>query len=69
MELWAKRRPINGKGFAYEWICNFDREEQMYYMIDQLDRNIYQECMVVKNNVLILYKEFEIQFVKRKGRK
>lgn len=23
-ELWAKRRPINGRGYPYEWITNFE---------------------------------------------
>lgn len=57
-ELWAKRRPIKGKGFQYEWICNFERFEQSFYMMDQLDRNIYQECMVLNENTPIFYREF-----------
>lgn len=59
-ELWAKKRSINGYGQPYEWICNFYDEQEKYYMTDTLDRNIYEECMVVKNNRLIFYKEFEL---------
>lgn len=66
MELWAKRRPINGKGFAYEWICNFDREEQMYYMIDQLNRNIYQECLITDFGKMVMYKEFNQNKVRKR---
>ena len=59
-ELWAKKRPVDGRGSPYEWITNFYREEQKFYMTDQLDREIYQECMVVKNQRLIMYREFDI---------
>ena len=61
-ELWAKKRPVNGRGSPYEWITNFNREEQKFYMTDQLDREIYQECMVVKDNRLIFYREFDIPY-------
>ena len=62
-ELWAKRRPIEGRGSPYEFITRFEREEQKYYLTDQLDRNIYEECMVVKDNRCIFYREFEIPYV------
>ena len=61
-ELWAKKRPIEGRGSPYEFITSFEREEQKYYLTDQLDRSIYMECMVVKNNRLIFYREFELPY-------
>ena len=69
-ELWAKKRPINGYGQKYEWVCNFENEEDKYYMCNTLDRNVYKECMVMKNHELILYREFEIYkpMVKKKAR-
>lgn len=57
-ELWARKRPVDGWGFPFEWITNFDREEQKFYMMDTLDRNIYQEAMVVEGERLVLYREF-----------
>ena len=66
MELWAKKRPINNIGQHYEFITYFDNENQKYFLSDQLDRNVYQECMVIKNNECIMYREFEKPFVKRK---
>lgn len=62
-ELWARKRPIEGKGSPYEFITRFEREEQKYYLTDQLDRNIYQECMVVKDNQCIFYREFDLPYV------
>lgn len=64
-ELWAKRRPINGRGYPYEWICNFEHEKQKFYITDQLDREIYQECSVLKDGELIFYRDFERPLVRR----
>ena len=64
-ELWAKKRPVNGRGSPYEWITNFDREEQKFYITDQLDREIYQECSVLKDGELIFYREFEKPLVRK----
>lgn len=58
-ELWAKKRRINGKGNPYEYITSFYNIEEKYYMTDQLDREIYEECMVIENNRLIFYREFD----------
>ena len=57
--LWARRRPVEGIGSPYEFITSFEREEQKYYLTDQLDRSIYMECMVVKDNRCVFYREFE----------
>ena len=64
-ELWAKRRPIEGKGYPYEFIFSFDNEEYKYTAIDKLDRSIYEEAMVVRDNACILYEEFEKPYVYR----
>lgn len=68
-ELWAKKRPIEGRGSPYEWITNFDREEQKFYMTDQLDREIYQECMVIRDHRLIFYREFDMPLKTRTRKK
>jgi len=70
MELWAKKRPINNIGQPYEFITYFDNENQKYFLSDQLDREIYQECMVTNgNNQCIMYREFERPYVKRMVKK
>ena len=58
-ELWARRRPIEGRGFPYEFILSFEKEEYMYTAIDYLDKEIYQEGMIVKDNVCIMNVEFD----------
>ena len=64
-ELWAKKRPVDGRGFPYEWICNFENEQAKYYIIDQLDRDKYMEAMVLEGNRLLLYREFEKPYTRR----
>lgn len=58
-ELWAKKRLKDGIGKPYEFITRFNNIEEKYYMTDQLDREIYEECMVIENNRLIFYREFQ----------
>ena len=58
-ELWAKKRVKDGKGNSYEFITSFYDINEKYYMTDQLDREIYEECMVIQNNRLIFYREFQ----------
>ena len=66
-ELWARKRPVDGRGYPYEFIFNFDNEEYKYSALDTLDKEIYQEAMVVKDNSCVMYVEWEIPFVKRKA--
>lgn len=58
-ELWAKKRLKDGRGYPYEYITDFEDINEKYYMTDQLDREIYEECMVIENNRLIFYREFQ----------
>ena len=62
-ELWAKKRPIEGRGSPYEFITSFEREEQKYYITDQLDRSIYMECMVISGEQCVFYRELEKPYV------
>ena len=66
--LWARRRKVNGVGFPYEFIFNFDDESYKYTALDTLDRNIYQEAMIVRGNDCIMYVELQKPYVKRKVR-
>lgn len=72
-ELWARKRPVNGTGFPYEQICVFNDEQNKYYMLDKLDREIYMEGMVIRTEWqqeprCVLYVEFEKPLTKRKVR-
>lgn len=66
-ELWARKRPIEGRGQSYEFIFEFNDINYSYTAIDTLDKNIYQECMVIGNdNQCIMYVELEKPYVKKK---
>lgn len=66
--LWARKRPVEGRGQPYEFIFSFEDKRYSYTAIDTLDRNIYQECMVVGNdNQCAMYVEFDKPFVKKRG--
>lgn len=65
-QLWAKKRPIEGKGSPYEFIFSFDNEDYKYTAIDTLDRSIYEEAMIVMDQDCILYVEFEKPLVLRR---
>ena len=68
-ELWARKRPIDGKGFPYEFIFNFNDESYKYTAIDTLDRSIYQEALIVRSvdHSCVMYSEFEKPMVLRKN--
>lgn len=68
LELWGRKRAINGVGSPYEFIFNFNNESYKYTALDTLDRNIYQEAMVVKDNDCVMYVELQKPYVKRKIR-
>ena len=65
-ELWAKRRIIDGVGSPYEFIFSFNDESYKYTALDMLDRDIYQEAMIVKGNDCIMYVELEKPYTKRR---
>jgi len=56
---------MEGKGYPYEFIFSFDNEEYKYTAIDKLDRSIYEEAMIIRDNACILYVEFEKPYVNR----
>ena len=68
LELWARKRAINGVGFPFEFIFNFDNESYKYNALDTLDKSIYQEAMITRGNNCIMYVELEKPYVKRKVR-
>ncbi len=67
MQLWARKRKIEGRGQPYEFIFSFEDERYSYTAIDTLDKNIYQECMIIDNNECVMYVELEKPYVKKRG--
>lgn len=68
-QLWAKRRSVEGKGFPFEYITSFSNIDQRFYITDQLDREIYQECLVVTKDSCVFYREFDKPMVLKKVKK
>lgn len=66
--LWARKRAVNGVGFPYEHIFNFDNESYKYNALDTLDKSIYQEAMITSGDDCIMYVELERPKVKKKVR-
>jgi len=58
-ELSARKRIVNGVGSPYEHIFTFDDINYCYTALDTLDRNIYQEAMITKDNACIMFVEFQ----------
>jgi hypothetical protein len=65
-ELWARKRPVEGKGFPFEFIFNFNDEDYCYTALDTLDRDIYQEALIIKEQRCVMSVEWEKPFVKKK---
>ena len=65
-ELWARKRPINGYGNSFEFICQFEDYNYRFTAIDSLDRSVYQEAMIInENQMCVMPVEFE-EVLKRK---
>lgn len=67
--LGHKRRLQKGDK-PYEVICEFDNLEQLYYMMDKVNRNIYNEVLVIDTytNELVASRELERPLAKKKRR-
>ena len=66
-ELWARKRAVNGVGFPYDHIFNFDNESYKYTALNTLDKSIYQEAMITQGNDCIMYVELEKPMTKKIG--
>lgn len=54
-ELWARRYETR----RYEYITSFSNLDRKYYLMDQLDRSIYYEALIVQGQTCKMYREFE----------
>lgn len=61
-ELWAKRITTQ----RYEHIQDFDDDKMFYTLKDNLDKNIYQEIIILENKELKLYLELNKEKVLKK---
>lgn len=66
LELWARKRPVKGTGYPYEYIFSFENESYCYTALDTLDREIYQEALITKDDRCIMSVEWDRPYTKRK---
>lgn len=52
-EVWGR----NKRTMRYEYLWSFDDERQKYFMLDQVDKSIYYEVMILENKELKMYYE------------
>lgn len=64
-ELWARRRNGEGLGSSYECLETFNRKEEVFYRLDCVDKEEFQEAIVLLDGKCVLYKVFELE-VRRK---
>ena len=60
-ELWARRRNGGYLGNSYELVEKFDRKEEIYFRLDCLDPEEFQEGIVLLDGHCVLYKVFELE--------
>lgn len=68
-ELWARKRAVNGRGYPFEFIFNFNDENYCYTALDTLDREIYGEALITKEQRCVMSVEWDRPLVKRKIKK
>jgi len=61
------RRKIQKGDKPYEVICEFDDLVQLYFMMDKVDRQIYDDVLVIDTytNELVVSRELEEPLIRR----
>lgn len=54
-ELWARR-----KESSFELIVKFDRREEMYSRLDELDNGDFVEGIILCDGKYVMYKKYEM---------
>ena len=62
-QVLGHRRKIQKGDRPYDVVCEFDDLVQLYYMMDKVDKRIYDEVLVIDTytNRLVANKELEIK--------
>lgn len=70
-QVLGHRRRILKKQKPYEEICEFDSLEQLYYMMDKVNKHIYNEVLVIdtETNGVIASRELQEPIIKKKVKK
>ena len=69
-QVLGHRRKLQKGDRPYEVVAEFDNLEQLYFMMDKVDRRIYDEVLVIDTytNRLVASRELEEPYIKRRKR-
>lgn len=67
-QVLGHKRRLQNTDKPYDIICEFDNLEQLYYMMDNVNKNIYNEAIVIDtySNKLIASRELEREYTKKR---
>lgn len=67
-QVLGHKRRLQSNDKPYEVVCEFDDLEQLYYMMDKVNRNIYDEVLVIdtETNQLIASRDLERPLIKKR---
>ena len=67
-QVLGHRRKIQKGNIPYELICEFENIEQLYFMMDNVNKTIYNEAIVIDTytNKLIASRELEREYTKKR---
>lgn len=70
-QVLGHKRRLQNTDKPYEVICEFDNLEQLYYMMDKVNKRIYNEVLVIdtETNGVIASREIPELIIKKKVRK
>lgn len=69
-QLLARKRPKNGYATPSELICVFDDFSYRFTAIDFLDRDVYEEAVIIDDNYhCVMYVKFEETLKRKRDRK
>ena len=67
-QVLGHRRRLQKNDRPYEVICEFDNLEQLFYMMDKVNANIYDEILVIDTyaNELVASRELDEPYIRRR---
>ena len=67
-QVLGHRRRMQKNDKPYEVVCEFDDLVQLYYMMDKVNRHIYNEVLVIdtETNKLVASRDLQEPMIKKK---
>lgn len=69
-QVLGHKRKLQNNDKPYDIVCEFDDMQQLFYMMDKVNRNIYDSILVIDTytNGLVASRELDLPEVKVKKR-